>query len=369
MKQNTQKSKIAILIPRYGLVERGTENFTREFVAHLKDTFECVIFARGEKDHMIKVQCIPASHTLLQRLYKLHPRLSRILDRYHLSPDHIEMLTFSLCSMPYLLFGNYDLLFPQNGVWGALVCRLIRAVRRIPFIYRSAGGIEPMVARQKPDIYFTINPAIARWFNAHFPDLRVIFLSNGVNLDHFSLSGRQAKLDLPHPIIVTASALTPSKRIDLTIEAVGKLKKGSLLILGDGPLKNTLTQLAQDRIGKGRFLIKKVSYEELPDYYRASDVFAFSAPDELGWGLVHLEALAVGLPVVANREENLEFLMGSKALLCDVRNVSEYAYMIEKAIRTKKSLRTRVKQYSWEKTSDHYKRYLNELINHYGRVT
>ena len=103
-------------------------------------------------------------------------------------------------------------------------------------------------------------------------------------------------------LILTVSRLYPAKRIGVLIKAVRQLrdrgKRVKLLIIGEGPERDRLYWLTQE-LGLRREIIfgGSVRDEEMPKYFAAADVFAFSAVDE-PWGLVVLEAMAYGLPVV-----------------------------------------------------------------------
>ena len=372
-----RKPKISFLIPRLGITDRGAEILVYELARRLSKDFEIVIWVRKSKSKpalleelvkcgitIKKITCIPEKHWLAHLLY-VFPPLRNIFDKFHVGPTELEMLSFSIMSIPELLKVNFDILFPVNGVWGAVVCRLIRVFRRTPFVYTSVGGIEPLIARQKPDMYFTINPGIKRWLNTHFPKLRVEFISTGVDLKKFSMLGNKASVNLPRPVFLTVSALIKDKRVDLTIKALALLKRGSLLIVGEGPFKSELMLLAEKYLGKDRFLFQSVRYNRLPEFYRAADVFAFSAPKEVGWGMVHLEALASGLPVVANKEENIAFLMGKQEFLCDVENIEEYSICLDRASKKKTGSywRNKVKNYSWEKVAKKYKDLLLEVLS------
>ena len=373
-----KKPKIAFLIPRLGITDRGAEVFVHELSKRLSRDFEITIWTRKPKfeSKMIKdllkdgitirsVSCVVENNWLTRRLYST--KLEKLMDVFHISPSEIEMLTFSLICFPYLLRADFDILFPANGVWGAVVSRIVRAIKRTPFVYTSLGGIEPLIARQRPNLYFAINPGIKRWLKSHFPKIRVELISTGVDLNKFKPQGPRLQINLPRPIFLTVSALVPEKRIDLTIKAVGKLKQGSLLVVGDGPLKSELMLQAEKYLGKDRFLFQSVKHYRIPEFYRSADVFTHSAPWEVGWGLVHLEALASGLPVVGNREENLEFLMNEPELLCDVENIEEYSLCLDKASKKKRGMywRNKAKNYSWEKVAKKYKNLLLEVLSKY----
>lgn len=68
-----------------------------------------------------------------------------------------------------------------------------------------------------------------------------------------------------------------------------------------------------------------VSDADLPGFYHCADVFCFPSVKE-GWGLVVLEAIAAGLPVVtANDTPFTEFLTPDQAMLIDPVNVPQIA--------------------------------------------
>lgn len=103
-------------------------------------------------------------------------------------------------------------------------------------------------------------------------------------------------------LILTVSRLYPAKKIDVLIRAVQKLKdrgeRVKLLIIGEGPERERLQKLAHKLGLLSEVIIEgSVPDEEMPRYFSAADAFVFAAPDE-PWGLVVLEAMACGLPVV-----------------------------------------------------------------------
>ncbi len=87
--------------------------------------------------------------------------------------------------------------------------------------------------------------------------------------------------------------LLPYKRFDLAIETFNKLHK-PLKIIGDGPDKKRLKRMAKNNI---EFLGEIKSDKDLAEYY--SRALAFVFPQEEDFGIVALEAMAAGRPVIA----------------------------------------------------------------------
>jgi glycosyltransferase involved in cell wall biosynthesis len=72
-----------------------------------------------------------------------------------------------------------------------------------------------------------------------------------------------------------------------------------LAILGDGPYLKDLDRLARDLGVSGQVeFVGKVPFDQVPDYLKGADLFCFSSLTETQ-GLVTVEAMAAGLPVVA----------------------------------------------------------------------
>lgn len=102
------------------------------------------------------------------------------------------------------------------------------------------------------------------------------------------------------------------------------------LIVGSGDLRRELEEMSLSMGIKNQIIFAgRVSQEELPDYYRASDLFIMPSTGE-GFGIVYLEAMACGLPVIAgNQDGSVDALKnGELGVLVDPYSVDE----IEKAI-------------------------------------
>ncbi|MFB4310595.1 glycosyltransferase family 4 protein [Actinomadura sp. GTD37] len=125
------------------------------------------------------------------------------------------------------------------------------------------------------------------------------------------------------PVVLSVARLVRRKGHDMLIRAwadvVRRRPDARLVIVGEGPMRRRLAELA-DRFGPGTVtLAGLVPAADLPRYYAAADVFALPCRDDRrglqteGLGLSVLEASAAGLPVVVGRSG------GSPASLIDGR--------------------------------------------------
>jgi glycosyltransferase involved in cell wall biosynthesis len=99
---------------------------------------------------------------------------------------------------------------------------------------------------------------------------------------------------VPRAGLLVVSPMVPYKRDDLAILAASRLGV-PLTVVGDGPERRRLTGMAGPRV---RFL-GHVDDESLVELYRTSEALVFPAHED--FGLVPVEAMAMGCPVLAFR--------------------------------------------------------------------
>lgn len=181
------------------------------------------------------------------------------------------------------------------------------------------------------DAFVATSPRQAEWAR-YFGAAEVELIPVGVDLQRFHPGVTPAAVALPGPIILQVGSLLPVKRPLLSVEAVARLGRGSLLVLGDGPLARELDDTAARRLGARYLRLPRVSYGELAGYYRAAGALVF--PSDIGEtaGLVLLEALACGTPVAASDDETRRWLLGGAAQLADPRDADGFAAAIEAAL-------------------------------------
>lgn len=101
-----------------------------------------------------------------------------------------------------------------------------------------------------------------------------------------------------HHRVVSVSGLRPIKRQDALIRAVAEMPGVRLRIIGDGPDRSALAGLiallgVSDRIS----LLGQLDRSAIAAEFADADVFALPSEQET-FGVVHVEAMASGLPVV-----------------------------------------------------------------------
>jgi rhamnosyl/mannosyltransferase len=110
----------------------------------------------------------------------------------------------------------------------------------------------------------------------------------------------QALAAFPGPRVLFVGRLVYYKGLDILLEAMSRFD-GSLVIVGEGPLESELRlQVAERNLGQRVLFAGRIAEADLPAFYQACDVFVLpSTARTEAFGVVQIEAMAAGLPVVS----------------------------------------------------------------------
>ena len=186
---------------------------------------------------------------------------------------------------------------------------------------------------------------------------QLVQIAPGIALDFFTPGPKPVDLVERYrlksaPTILCVGRLVKRKGQDKLISALPKIKEEfpnvKLLVVGEGPLGKKLFKLVK-KLGLEDNVIftGRVSYEELPKYFRVGDIFAMPARtrnfglEVEGLGIVYLEASATGLPVIVGSSGGAPdaLIQGETGYVVDGRNTLEIARQISYLIRDPESAR------------------------------
>lgn len=211
-----------------------------------------------------------------------------------------------------------------------------------------------------PDLFIAFSQKGYNWVKKVNPFIKVIKISHGVDLQKFNPQIKPASVDLEKPIIIAVSHLDPYKRVDLTVRAVAKLKKGSLLVLGEGTEAKKIDELGNKLLNDGirkRYLRMQVAHDKVASYLRAADVFTLVSESSEAFGLAYLEATACGLPVVATGDSLRRELIGEAGILVNnPQNINEYMEALARTVNKEwgnKPIK-QAERFSWDKIAIKY---------------
>jgi glycosyltransferase involved in cell wall biosynthesis len=138
----------------------------------------------------------------------------------------------------------------------------------------------------------------------------LVCIPNGVDLQRFAPLEGEREPD--EPIIGCAARLVPGKGLDDLIRAVALLRETGtrLQIAGDGPDRQLLEELAQE-LGVGQAVEFLGRVDDMPAFWRSCMIAVVPSHELIeSFGLVAIEAMASGVPVVATRNGGLVEVVG-----------------------------------------------------------
>lgn len=368
--------RVLIPCPGLGISERGFERAARDWFDSLRGREELdvrLIKGRGEEGEGELTAPTVSRDSRAARL------AGRALDR----PDFwLEQVAFAATMQPALHRFNPDVvLVSEWALAGALAAgRRVTGAHYRVLLSNGAPGDPPFprgvdhVQQLTPDLR-------ERALAAGFPAERQTLLPYAVDVPREfeapSFDERAAlrrRLDLPPaaPILISVGALNRwHKRMDYLVREIASLPKPRrphVVMLGQRePETEGILALAGELLGPAGFTARTVPRDEVGDHYRAADAFALASGFE-GFGLVFVEALAHGLPVIANDSPVTSFVTGPHGRLADLAEpgalaaqLGELAHTESVAERGAERHRFAFENFSWEALAPRYVEMLREV--------
>jgi L-malate glycosyltransferase len=216
-----------------------------------------------------------------------------------------------------------------------------------------------------------------------FPEGRYEVIPMGVNIEQFSIkdrnSGREER-EMSN-ILLYIGRLINWKGVNFLIQALPlvleKYPATKLVLVGNGPEKDRLVKLSSDLGVAGAVIFEDyISQEELPDRFHRADIFILpSIIDDQGCteglGVVLLEAMAAGVPVIGNRVGGIPDIIkdGETGLLArpkDPRDLAEkIIYLLREEILRERLVENGLdyvkKNFSWDKLAERFRTIYQKL--------
>ncbi len=246
------------------------------------------------------------------------PRDSACLDHIHVAASpkweeavreqertRVEAETFAYAALKPLLEGGFDIIHCLEQE----VCNIIYdhrcLFRHTPKIVFSNGGAIP--ARDLPRCDFVQEHI--EYNLSHSARNKAFMIPHGVDLNRFNPqveSDFRALYGIPQDAFVVISVgmiCYWHKRMDYVIKEVAALKAVYLLIVGQESRDTAEIKEFGKRLMGDRIIFTTLSHDELPKAYAAADIFVLGSLFET-FGIVYIEAMAMGLPVICTNHVN-----------------------------------------------------------------
>ena len=235
----------------------------------------------------------------------------------------------------------------------------------------------PIIKRWQQRLHgnIAVSPAARRYVNNAFPgDYEII--PNGIDFKHFSTNVAPMPQYQDGKInILFVGRLEKRKGLRYLLEAYGKLKWDlpniRLIVVGPGnPDKESYRVMSSQNLQDVEF-VGLVSYDDLPRYYASADIFCSPATGAESFGIVLLEAMSAGKPVVASDIEGFRGVMthGEQGLLVPKKDSNALAEALGMLARDPELGRKLggngnrlAKEYRWEVVAGRVEAYYNTCL-------
>ncbi len=375
--------KIALVSPYDFSSPGGVVNHIRALASEYKKLGHdvCILSPTSEKNYsgpdkflpMGDVKAIPFGGTVVRISISLNlaPRITDILEKEQFDVIHLhEPFMPMLCSamLKYSRTVNIGTFHACNGkpgyYWGWPI-----SVKMLKDRNKNLQG------------HIAVSSAALRYATKFVSgDFSVI--PNGVSLERFNPSVkpfeeyRDGKIN-----IVFVGRMEKRKGLHYLLGAYNKLKKVNdnirLIVVGSG---KTLRKAYETYVRKENLqdvvFIGEVAFNDLPRWYQTADIFCSPATGEESFGMVLLEAMALGKPIVASANEGYSTVVtnGKEGILVTPKSVDELEAALKKLIDDgdlrqqmgQAGLET-VKQYDWPVVAQRILAYYDECIKQNGK--
>jgi len=284
----------------------------------------------------------------VMRLYS--PRqilaLSKLLDGYdlihvHLFPAQLWVpmaVAWTKCEVP--------LITTEHNTWNSRRRSWLRPAER--WMYSRYVRIACISEATRQSLLEWC-PEVAR---------KLTLIPNGVPVEEFE-EARPAALDVSPGFLraVFVGRCVPQKDHATLLRSIVSVPNIHLLLVGDGPLRSRLEQMARS-LG----ISERVSFlgwrQDVAAVLKASDIYVHSTHSD-GFGVAACEAMAAGLPVVASDVPGLAEVVAGAGMLFPPGDYTALAQCLATVIGSpelraemSRASRQRARQFSIEKTVD-----------------
>lgn len=269
-----------------------------------------------------------------------------IIHTFFPFPTNVYSALFSKKDRPFFLTYHNDLNDPISQVYNRTFGDVV------------LNSVDRIITTSP--VYIKRSPILKRFRN------KISIVPIGVDTKRFNpkikSSKIRKKLKIKDKMILFVGPLTLAhtyKGVDYLIKAmkeiVKKRKKTKLVVVGDGGWRSYLMELTKNLgLTDNVIFMGRVSEEDLPKYYSACDVFILPSTTRAeGFGIVSIEAMASGKPVIGSDIGGIPFVIGDVGILTKPRDPKSIKKALLKVLNNKKLARNMGKK-SLEKVKKNF---------------
>jgi colanic acid/amylovoran biosynthesis glycosyltransferase len=286
--------------------------------------------ARGGLGRLAKLKEVPL------KVFGHAPLFFRRVKRFDPVLIHAHFGPAALTALPLARWLKVPMIVTYHGYDATAADEHLRRAN-----YRSR-----VYTRRKGELWNAVEVFIAvsefirsRLLQQGFPEEKIVVHYIGVDTEAFAPDPQV----LREPIVLFVASLHEGKGCEYVIRAMAKLQselpEAELVVIGDGPLRKSLEEMARKSLRRYKFLGIQ-SPEVVRQWMNRAKVFSVaSVPAGSGWmeafGLVYTEAQAMGLPVVSFASGGVPEAIadGETGFLAPERDTEALAYHLQRLLR------------------------------------
>jgi glycosyltransferase involved in cell wall biosynthesis len=266
--------------------------------------------------------------------------------------------------------GDYDVTITCAYPWTNWALRRPTGGYRPKHVFVTQNGDWPAHSNEAEFRFFDCDGLICtnpEYLERNGERYRSTLIPNGIDTERFTPGpSERERLGLPTdgPIVLMVSALIATKNVEGAIRALAHVPEASLVVAGDGPLRDELRQLAEQLI-PGRYTQLTMAPADMPALYRSADAFLHMSRHE-PFGNVYLEAMGCGKPVIGIDLPRTRWIVGDGAFLADPDDDADLVAKIRAALGAKDNspaaLVERAREFDWSKIAGRYREFFEEVV-------
>jgi glycosyltransferase involved in cell wall biosynthesis len=329
------KPKLAIACSGLGWVNRGNETWAATVADALHHAgAEVTLFGGGDGVHAAcpytRVANWRRDHRLTRSWLSWHNRylleqrtFARGLSR-HLKQGRFDLVHMADPALAWIIQrarpgGSRRVIYKDGLLLGASWCKRFDCVQ----LLAPPSLEEARAKRVCTDNWFVI---------PHLVDVQKFTPATSRESIRAKLLGSEVRAETP--VVVAVGDLSPgsNKRLDWIVKELARhpTNDAHLLVAGHSSKADCDSFVSQSKglIGDRIQVITNLTAGQMPEVYQAGDIFVHAALRE-PFGIVFLEAMASGLPVIAHRFPVTEWIIGDAGQIVDMSTGGELAAVLE----------------------------------------